>query len=386
MSVVVVGVGHTKFDELWDKSLQDLLFQAQHEALIDAGLCTTDVDKIIVGSMSSQSLLRQSLLGCVASEVLGISVPSYHIDAACASGGVAIHAAVAEIQAGRADVVLVSGVEKMSDASVEQVTSAMINAGDIETEAFCGATIPGLFALVARAYMHLHGATREDFAHVSVKNHAHGFLNPLAQLRKKLSIQQVLNAPVVADPLTLLDCSPISDGAASLVLCSSDFAKKLNVKSIAITASQVATDTVSLALRDDLATFKATKKAATKAFAQAKITHQDIDVIEVHDAFSVAELMALEDLGFFKPGCAAQATRDGVTSLHGKLPVNPSGGLKAKGHPVGATGVAQAVEIVKQLQGRCEQRQVPNARIGLTQNVGGIGTTVAIHIFEKREQ
>ncbi|MFH1832246.1 MAG: thiolase domain-containing protein [bacterium] len=381
--VVVIGTGHTKFGELWDKSIQDLLFESQNEALESAGIRATDVDEIVVGNMSSEVLSGQSFLGAVAADVLGVSVPSYQVNAACASGGVALRAGVMAIESGRAQVVLISGVEKMTDIQSDRVSAAMMSAGHAETEAFVGATIPGLFALITRAYMNKFDITRRDLAQVSVKNHAHGLLNTLAHLRKKISIEDVLDSPIIADPLTLLDCSPISDGAASLVLCSLEYAQKLGKPYVSVLASAMATDCLSLAGRSDITTFKATVQAAQVAYKMAGITVKDIDVLEVHDAFSSAEFMALEDLGFFAPGTAAQATIAGVTSFTGKLSVNISGGLKAKGHPVGATGVAQAVEIVRQLFGQCGQRQVPGAKLGLTHNVGGLGTTVVVHIFKK---
>jgi len=261
----------------------------------------------------------------------------------------------------------------MTDVGTEQVTTGLIAAASHEDEQLQGATFPALNAMIARLYMHTYKVSREELAQVSVQNHANGSLNPLAHFQRKISTEAVLNAPIIADPLTLLDCSPISDGAASVILCSKAFAEKQSRPYVHVLGFGQATDTLALADREDLLSWKATTLAAEKAFTMAGVTNKDIDVIELHDAFSVLQPLALEDLGFAPRG----------QGLKVALPVNPSGGLKSRGHPVGATGVAQVVEIVSQLRGTCGERQVSNARVGLTHNVGGCGTTVAVCLFGK---
>jgi len=404
ISIAVIGTGHTKFGELWDKSLQDLLAESQIEALTEAQITPQDIDYIATGNMCGQSLSSQAHVGVLASDILNTNVPSIRVESACGSGAYALHTGIQALLSGMYQVVLVNGVEKMTDLPIHDITSSLIQASLHETEQFAGATYPGLMALVARMYLEKYKISREQLAHVSIKNHKNGTLNPLAHLRKEISLEHVLSAPIVADPLTLLDCAPISDGAASLVLCTQEYAEKRGYTQrpnthnkhsekynspVYITASSIATDRISLSNREDLLDFKATRAAAQAAYDQANITPQDIDIIELHDAFSIAEPMTLEALGFFEPGTACAAIAAGKTNIGSKLPVNPSGGLKSRGHPVGATGIAQAVDVVRQLQNRYENektdnaRQVKNPKIALTHNMGGIGTSVAIHIFSK---
>ena len=380
MKIAVLGVGCTKFGELWDKSLLDLLGQSQLLALNDSNILPSQIDAIFTGNMCADSLVGQQNLGVAASNLLNLSVPSVRVEAACASGAAALSAGINALMSGQAEVVLVNGVEKMTDASIADITKSLMTAAAGELEAFVGATFPALSALIARAYICEFGVERKHLAAISVKNHFNGSLNPIAHIQKKIDLKTVLNAPMVADPLSLLDCSPMSDGAASIVLATENFAKKhFGKKSkfhpVFITASASATDTLALADRESLIECKATRLAAQKAFKQANITHKNVDVLEVHDAFTVAEMIALEDLGFCKKGQAK--------NLDGSLNVNPSGGLKSRGHPVGATGIAQVVEIVQQLQGRCGERQVKHAKIGLCHNMGGIGSNVFVHILRQ---
>ncbi|TFH00785.1 MAG: thiolase domain-containing protein, partial [Calditrichales bacterium] len=259
---------------------------------------------------------------------------------------------------------------------------ALATAADQEYEAFHGVTFPGLYAMIARAHMHQYGTTREQLAEVAVKNHDHGLENPNAQFRIKLSRETVMKSTMVADPLRLLDCSPVTDGAAAVIVCSEEIARKSGKPMIKIRASAHATDHIALHSRDDLASLPAVAHAAKKAYAQASLTPQKIDVIEVHDCFTIAELVVMEELGLYKRGKSGPAVLAGETRIGGKIPVNTSGGLKSKGHPVGATGVAQVIEIVEQLSGQAGKRQVKNARIGLTQNMGGSGGSCVIHILE----
>lgn len=409
MKIPVLGVGCTKFGELWNMSLADLLAQAQHEALRDADLKPADVDLLVVANMGAEVWSGQAHLGALAADVLGVSAPTMRVEAACASGGAALAAGVMAIMSGAARVVMVSGVEKMTDADPALVTSGLMGACLRDAEYRAGASFASLFALVTRQYFHTYGIGRQHLAAVSVKNHANALNNPLAHLHKKITIDDVLCAPMIADPLSLLDCSPISDGAATIILASPAFldsgqaGKSLACahKGVSIIASAQASDTMTIAARPTLTSFAATKTAAARAYAQACITPEMIDVVELHDAFTMAELIALEDLGFCDPGmaaqvfapfelalCASSVQMGSSDSVRGEEParqapgttranINPSGGLKAKGHPIGATGVAQAVEVVKFL------RNDHQRRYGMTHNMGGIGTSVAVHVFEK---
>ncbi len=384
MEIAVIGVGHTEFGELWSHSLLDLIAQAQLQALSDAQLAPEQIEEVIVANMCASQLLGQGHLGAVATDILGIQSPAFSVEAACASGAFAVRAGMRSILSGQATVVMVTGAEKLMDSSIEQVATGFMSASVCDVEHAKGATFPGLFAMIARAYLAEHRITREQLAQVSIKNHRHGKKNPLAHFQREITLDDFAAAPMIADPLTLLDCSPISDGAACVILSSVDFAKKLGRPYVTIIACEAATDKVNIASRSSIIELAATIKAADKAFAAANINRSDIDVVEVHDAFSPAELMGLESLGFFKPGQAAAATMEGVTSSAGALPVNLSGGLKAKGHPVGATGISQIVELTRQLRGDAGERQLKKAQYGLAHNMGGIGTSVVVTILAQR--
>lgn len=383
MKVAVLGVGLTKFGELWDKSLTDLLAESQRAALRDADLKPTDIDTIFTGNMCAKSFANQGNLGALAAQVLNINVPSTVLGGECASGGLALRAAISAIESGFAKVVLVNGVEKMTDVSSVQATTGLMAAASAEWELFHGATFPSLIAMVARLYMDRYGLTREELAAVSVQNHENGALNPYAHLQRAITKEHVLNSPMVADPLTLFDCSPVSDGAASVIVAREDVAKKLGKDCVFVVGSGQATDKLVLTERDDLLTWKANQLAAQAAYEMAGIGPQDIDIAELHDGFSIVQILSFEDLGFCKKGEGGKKIARGQTSLRSDQPINTSGGLKSRGHPVGATGVAQIVEVVNQLRGRCGQRQVDGARIGLTHNVGGAGSSVVVHIFQR---
>jgi acetyl-CoA C-acetyltransferase len=385
VNIAVIGASCTPYGEWWDKSLRDLLAQAQLTALEDAGLMPKDIQEIFVANMCAGQLSGQVNLGAMAADILGIHVPSTRIEGACASGALAVRAGIAALESGRAEVVMVSGVEKMTDVDHTRVTESLMSATDYETEGFVGATFPALFALVTRAYMHTYNLTREQLAQVSVKNHKHGALNPSAHFRKEISVHDVLKSSIVADPLTLLDCSPMSDGAASIILSTPDFAKKINKHDVKIIASTQACDTLALSHRKNITQFYATQQAGQQAYKQAGITPRDINLVEVHDAFSTSEIIALEDLGFFDRGTAGHEIAQGTTNLNNRLTVNASGGLKAKGHPIGASGIGQIVELMQQLRNQCGARQVHNAKIGLAHSMGGLGATVAVHILTNKE-
>ncbi len=383
--VVVIGVGLTKFGEHWDRSFRQLIAEAGSKAILDAGIEGKDIDAMYVGSMSSGRFVDQEHVGALVAEVSGFSqmhIPATRVEGACASGGLAVREGFLSIASGMNDVVVVGGIEKMSDVGGTAATETLATAADQEWEAFFGATFPGIYAMIATRHMHEYGTTREQLAQVAVKNHANGALNPYAQYQSPISLESVLRATMVAYPLGLMDCSPVSDGAASIVLCAAEKAKKYTDKLVRIAASGQASDTLALHARRDLCTLDATVHAARMAYKQAKVTAKQIDFAEVHDCFTIAEICAVEDLGFVEKGQGGHAIENEITTLKGSLPVNTSGGLKAKGHPVGATGVAQIVEVVLQLRGDAGKRQVKDAKRGLAHNVGGSGATCAVHILE----
>jgi acetyl-CoA C-acetyltransferase len=380
--VAVIGVGMTKWGELWEKSLREIFVETALLALDDAGV--DKIDSLIVGSMSSGLFIGQEHLASLLADYLGQTpVPAARVESACASGGLALRTGFIEVASGMADIVLVSGVEKMTDVNGNEATYALGTAADQEYECYHGITFPGLYALIARAHMDKYGTTREQLAMVAVKNHHNGSMNPLAQYPYKITVDAVLNSVLVADPLRVLDCSPITDGAAAIILCPVDLAKKMKKPIVKIIGSGQATDAIALSSRKDITWIESTFQAAKKAYAMAGKRPDDIDVIEVHDCFTIAEICVTEALGLVEKGKGGKAVEEGLTSLQGKMPVNASGGLKAKGHPVGATGVAQAIEIVKQLRQEAGPRQVKEAKVGLTQNMGGSGGSSIVHIFER---
>lgn len=378
MNIYITGAATTKFGELWGISPRTLAGQAVGGALADAGIDGSHVDGLFVGNMLSGMLGGQEHLGAFFAEELGMQCPAFKIEGACASGGLALHTAINSVLSGQYKTVIALGVEKMTDHRPEDVATALMGAGS-EEERLAGATFPGLYALLARVHMATYGTTEGDLASVAVKNHYHASLNPNAQFRNILTVNHVMKSTRIADPLKLLDCSPISDGASAVVI-----SRVKGVKGVEVVASQVATDTLGLAGRKNLTELAATKHAAQKAYAQAGISARDVRVAEVHDCFSIAEILAMEDLGLYEKGKAAQAVAAGATTLGtaASVVVNPSGGLKGCGHPVGATGIKQVVELVEQLRGTGDKRQVRDARIGLAHNVGGSGATAVVHILK----
>jgi acetyl-CoA C-acetyltransferase len=380
--VAIIGIGMTDFGELWNDSLRDLFVKAALEAMDDAGV--DHIDGLVAGCMSPGLFSGQEHIGSLLADYLGQApVPGVRVESACASGGMALRTGIAYVASGMHDIVLCGGVEKMTDVSGAQATYALATAADQDYEAFHGATFPGLYALIATAHMHKYGTKREDLAQVAVKNHDNGLLNPHAQYRMKITVDQVINSVKVADPLNILDCSPITDGAAAVIIAPLEMARKLKKKPLVkIAASAHATDTIALHQREDLTWLESTAVAAAKAYKQAGVRPSDIDFAEVHDCFTIAEICVLEALGVVKKGQGGKATRDGLTARDGKFPVNPSGGLKSKGHPVGATGIAQIHEIVTQLRGDAGKRQLKGVKRGLAQNMGGSGGSAVVHILE----
>jgi acetyl-CoA C-acetyltransferase len=373
-----------KWGELWNSSLRDVFVEAALKAIDDAGV--DHIDSMYVGCMSSGLFVAQEHIGSLMSDYLGMNpIPCTRVESACASGGLAFRQAYMEVASGMSDIVLAGGVEKMNDVDGGGATYALATAADQEYEAYNGVTFPGLYALIAMAHMNRYGTTREQLAQVAVKNHANGALNPEAQFPMKITVDQVLSSPGVADPLRLLDCSPITDGAAAAILCPLDMVKKLGKNGGAkVTATAHATNTIALHSRDDLTEIASTAVAAEKAYEMAGVGPRDIDFAEVHDCFTIAEICVIEALGLVEKGQGGPATAAGDTAREGKMPINTSGGLKSKGHPVGASGTGQVVEAWKQLRGEAGHRQVPGVDLALTHNVGGTGQTCVVHIFERR--
>jgi acetyl-CoA C-acetyltransferase len=382
--VAVIGIGMNKWGELWDKSLRDLFVESALSAIKDSGI--DNLDSMYVGCMSGGLFNQQEHIGAIMADYLGVApIPAVRVESACASGGMSIRQAFIEVASGMSDIVLAGGVEKMNDISGDEATFALASAADAEYESFLGVTFPGLYAMMASAYMHKYNKiTSEHLAHVAVKNHFHGSMNPNAQFPSKLTVEGVLNSVMVADPLHIMDCSPVTDGAAAVILSSMDVAKKLSKNNpiIQIIGSGAATDTIALHDRADLTYLPAVEKAAATAYKMSGKNPKDIDICEVHDCFTIAEIIATEALGFFEKGQGGLAAEKGETRFDGKKPINTAGGLKSKGHPVGATGVAQVHEIVSQLRGAAGQRQVKGAKIGMTQNMGGTGASSVSHILE----
>ncbi|MCH6571206.1 MAG: thiolase domain-containing protein [Thaumarchaeota archaeon] len=379
--VCVLGAGSTKYGRL-DDSISDITIQASVDAIESAGI---DPKEIKAGYISNVFGVadKQVHLGPVVMSNLGISErPSLSIESACGSGSVSFREAFANVYAGFYDVVLVTGVEKVTHTGTDWTTTYFSYCSDFFYEGGAGASFPGLFASMARAYLTEFKATEEDFAQVAVKNHENGLLNPKAHLRKKITVDDVMKSAVVASPLKLYDCCPFSDGASSVIICSEKFAKEHSKDYIQVIGSGRGGSPAALQGREHLTTIPSTKIASEAAYKMAGITPKDIDFAEVHDCFTIAEILDTEDLGFFEKGQGVQAVREGQTKRNGQIPINPSGGLKSKGHPIGATGVGQIVEVFDQLTGKAGERTIKDAKIGLTQNFGATGASCAVHIFQ----
>ena len=382
--VAVVGVGLTKFGEHWDHGFRDLITEAGIRALADANMPGAEIDALYGGTMAAGRLIGQEHITALIADYMGLNpIPATRVEAACASGSVALRTGYMAVASGIHDHVVVGGVEKMTDVSTGEVASALGGAGDQEWELFMGATFPSLYALMAKRHMHEYGTTEEQMAQVAVKNHYNAARNKYAQYQKEITLETVMKSKVVSSPLKVFDCSPITDGAAVAILVPLEQARKYTDTPIEIVASAQASDKLSLHSRESITRLDATMIAAKKAYAQANVEPKDIKVAEVHDCFTIAELMAIEDLGFCRKGEGGPFTAEGATALNSKISINTSGGLKGCGHPVGATGVKQIAEIVWQLRGQAEKRQVNGAEIGLTHNVGGSGATCVVHILKR---
>jgi acetyl-CoA C-acetyltransferase len=385
-AISVLGIGKTRYGVFKEKTFLDLSVEAAKRAMEDAGIGPEEVEALYLGNYGGSDFINQNHLAPYVGSALGLGahVPCTHIENACASGGSAVREGILAINSGSARIVLVIGVEKMNTVPTPKVTEFLAKAGDWENEVKVGYTFPCAFAMMARRHMHQYGTTRKHLAAVAVKNHKNGLNNPTAHMHKSITIDQVLEDDrIVADPLRLYDCSLITDGASAVVLSEGAIARSLSDKPVDIVGCGQAVDHFALYQKDDLTKFNATVIAADKAYSMAGLRPRDIDVAEVHDCFTIAEILAIEDLGFVPKGQGGPATSDGMTSYGGKFVVNPSGGLKAKGHPVGATGVDQIAEIALQLRGDADDRQVENADFGLTHNLGGSGATCVVHILAR---
>lgn len=412
--VALVGSGMSKFGTFPDKNSRDLFVEAFAEmrASVDKGLDMKDVGALYFGNYSSDLFEGQGHSGPLMGDWIGLTPrPTIRTEGACASSGSAVRQAILAVASGAYDVVLAGGAEKMSDLATEQVQGALGAAGDSIYEFRPGFTFPGLYAAMATAYMHKYGATLEHFMKVGIKNHNNGALNPKAQFNttiKDIMERRIARAkqrgrpvptwkdeweflndpaanPTVAWPLKLYDCSPITDGAACLLIVSEEIAKNFTDTPIYIIGSGLGSDYFALHERADITTIAGAREAARQAYEMARVTPQDIRIAEVHDCFTSAEMVAIEDLGFVRPGGAIKAVDDGITARNAVKPINTSGGLKAKGHPVGASGAGQLVEIWQQMRGEAGPRQVPiDVPLALTHNVGATGGTCAVHIFERR--
>ena len=367
---------------MWEKSIREIFVEAALKAINDAGV--DHIDSMYVGNMSGGLFVGQEHIGALMADYLGVTpIPATRVESACASGGVAVRQAFIEVASGMSDIVLAGGVEKMLDVDGGEATLALATAADQEYEVYNGVTFPGLYAMIANLHMQKYGTTSEQLAAVAVKNHHNGKLNPNAQFPFEVTVDQVLNSTMICDPLHLFDCSPITDGAAAVILCPLEMASKLTGKQpVKITGVGQATDSLALHQRKDPCRLRAVEVAAKNAYKMANKIPKDIDLCEVHDCFTIAEICVVEALGFAEKGMGGYMAASGRTAIDGEIPVNTSGGLKAKGHPVGATGAAQVIEIVEQLRGEAGDRQVKNARVGMAQNMGGSGASAVCHILE----
>lgn len=376
----MIGAGSTKYGKLQD-SISDLTIQASADAIESAAIEPKEIKAGYISNVFGVAD-KQVHIGPVVMSNLGIpGVPSLSIESACGSGSVSFREAYANVAAGFYDVVLVTGVEKVTHTGTDWTTTYFSYCSDFFYEGGSGASFPGLFASMARAYLSEFKATEEDLALVAVKNHDNGLLNPKAHLRKKITVDDVMHSPVVASPLKVYDCCPFSDGASSVILCNEKFAREHTNDYVEVIGSGRGGSPAALQGRDHLTTIPSTKIAAQAAYKMAGIMPKDVDFAEVHDCFTIAEIVDTEDLGFFEKGRGVDAVREGLTKTNGDIAVNPSGGLKSKGHPIGATGVGQVVETFEQLTGRAGKRTVKDAKIGLTHNFGATGASCAVHIF-----
>lgn len=380
--VAIMGIGKTAFGAFPDRDLRSLAVEAGEKCLADAHVSPSQIEAYYLGNFAGPSFVGQNHLAPYIAGDMGVhGVPCTRFEAACASSGSAFFHAVSAVAAGQYDLVLVSGVEKMTSQTTPKVTEILAGAGDTCGEVRAGATFPALFAMIARRHMYQYGTTREQLASVAVKNHANGAKNPLAHMRKVITLEQALNGKPISEPLTVYDCSLISDGAAAVLIAPLERAAEFTNKPVKVLGVAQTSDQVALDQKDDITTFEAVIKAAQKAYKMAGVTAQDIEFAEVHDCFTIAEIIATEDLGFVRKGEGGSYAQTGKTALTGERPINASGGLKAKGHPVGATGVGQLCDVAQQIRCEAGDRQLARHSLGLAQNLGGSGATAVVTIL-----
>ncbi len=385
--VRIAGVGLTHFGKHPERTGRDLFAEASEHTFADSDVARDDVEALYYGNFMGELAEHQGHQGPLMAEAAGIRAPATRYESACASSGVAIRQAVKDVRNGEADALLVGGAERMNNLGTAGTTEALAIAADDLYEVRAGMTFPGAYALMARAYFEQYGGSREDLAHVAVKNHEHALPNEHAQFQKEISVEQALDAPMIAEPLGLFDACPITDGASAAILVSDEFAEEHGLDApVSITGTGQGGDRMALQGRDHLARSPAAEEAAEEAYAEAGIGGNDVDVAEVHDCFTIAEVLALEALDFYAPGEGIGAARRGETTRDGDRPINLSGGLKAKGHPVGATGTSQLVEMARILRGdHPNSDAVPDAKVGVAHNAGGTVASATVHVLEVNE-
>src|SRR5580658_9413480 len=381
-AVAVVGIGKTAFGAFADRGLRSLAVEAGLACLADAGVSPSKVEAFYLGNFAGPSFVGQNHLAPYIAGAMGITgVPATRFEAACASSGAAFFHAVSAVGAGLYDVVMIGGVEKMTSQPTPVVTEILAGAGDMTGEGRAGATFPALFAMIARRHMYQYGTTREHLAAVAVKNHANGAKNPLAHMRKVITMEQALKGKPISEPLTVYDCSLISDGAAAVMIAPLERAAEFTNKPVKVLGISQTSDSVALDSKEDITTFRAVRMAGEKAYRMAGVTARDIEFAELHDCFTIAEIIATEDLEFVARGQGGPYALEGRTCLHGERPVNASGGLKAKGHPVGATGAGQICDVVMQIRGEAGELQLARHSLGLAENLGGSGATAVVTVL-----
>jgi len=383
-TVSVLGIGETKMGKYPERSLHDMISYAVNMAIEDAGIDRRDIQAAYVGNFVGQQLCGQGHMGSLTSEAADLgNIPTIRVEGACASGGLAFRMGLIAVMSGLYDIVLVGGVEKMTHRLTADVTEAVASAMDYEKEARHGFTFPANFAMIANRYFHEYRDVKKEMAICAFNAHQNACLNPDAHMAKEISMERILAADMISSPLSIFDCSLVTDGAAFLVLCSSETARKISRHRVVdVIGSGHAGSTLTLFSKQSITSFAASKAAARQAYDMAGLTPGDIDFAEVHDCFTITQIINIEDLGFSAAGHGGDLVAEGVTALHGSRPINPSGGLKAKGHPIGATGISQIFEIVTQIRGEAGDRQVKKADIGLSQNLGGTAGTCVINIFK----
>lgn len=385
--VMIIGAGMTRFGDRMDKGASELLLEAFDEAIrnVDKGMDRRDIEMAFIGNQGVGGS-QLALIAAQMVEALGLyGIPAFRVENACSSSSFAFINAVQAVASGACDIAIAGGVEKMREISGKQVRQWMGVAGDNEWERQIGITFPGAYALAAQRHMLDFGTSREQLSQVAVKNHEHGFNNSKTHLKMKITLEKALKSPIVAYPLNVFDCCPTSDGASVVIICAKDVVSKYTDRPVTVLGYGAASDAISISNRYTITSLIATTRAAQRAYQMAGITPREVSFAEVHDCFTIAEIMAYEDLGFCPKGEGGKYVEEGHTKLGGTRPVNVSGGLKSKGHPLGATGTAQIMEVFKQIRGEVEpQRQVDNNKIGLTHNAGGFGGTATVCIFGMR--